>query len=100
MPNKNNNYSKNFSDRLAKILDERTQVSVSKRLGCSRGVIQKYLAGDIPESFELLSKLAKEYDVDLHWLLTGEQLGVDENDPRVKECIQRIKAMASLGMIL
>ncbi len=82
---KKGEFSKNFSSRLQVILDGRTQTSVSKRLGYSQAVLSKYLMGDTPESFLLLAKLAREYKIDLHRLLAGE------NSPIVAELIRRLK---------
>ena len=68
----NSDFSKNFSSRLRLALDGRSQTTVAKRVGYSHAVISKYLLGDIPDSFTLLIRLAKEFNIDLHKLLTGE----------------------------
>ena len=68
----NSDFSKNFSSRLLVALDGRSQTTVAKRVGYSHAVISKYLLGDIPDSFTLLIRLANEFNIDLHKLLTGE----------------------------
>ena len=65
------NFNKIFAERLRSALDGRSQSEVARRLGFSRAMISKYLAGDIPESFLFLIKLSKEFMIDLHELLTG-----------------------------
>ena len=65
-------FEKNFSSRLRLALDGRSQTAVANRIGYSQGVISMYLMGDIPDSFTLLMRLAKEFNIDLHKLLTGE----------------------------
>jgi transcriptional regulator with XRE-family HTH domain len=65
-------FEKNFSSRLRLALDGRSQTAVAKRIGYSQGVISMYLMGDIPDSFTLLMRLAEEFNIDLHKLLTGE----------------------------
>ena len=69
---KNSDFSKNFASRLRLALNGRSQTTVAKRVGYSHAVISKYLLGDIPDSFTLLIRLAKEFNIDLHKLLTGE----------------------------
>ncbi len=66
-------FEKNFSSRLRLALDGRSQTAVANRIGYSQGVISMYLMGDIPDSFTLLMRLAKEFNIDLHKLLTGEE---------------------------
>jgi len=73
------NSEKNFSQRLREALTDRTQTSVSTRLKCSQAVLSAYMAGDLPRSFDILVRLAQEYDIDLHWLLTGERSPVVAN---------------------
>lgn len=78
-------FAKNFSERLKRALDGRTHTAVSERLGCSRALLSKYLSGDIPDTFWLLAKLAEEYKVDLHDLLTGQP------SPSIAEVEKRLK---------
>jgi transcriptional regulator with XRE-family HTH domain len=68
----NSDFSKNFSSRLLVALNGRSQTEVAKRVGYSHAVMSKYLLGDIPNSFTLLMRLAREFNIDLHKLLTGE----------------------------
>lgn len=69
---KKEDFSEKFSGRLLVALDGRSQTAVAKRVGYSQAVISMYLQGDIPNSFTLLMRLAKEFNIDLHKLLTGE----------------------------
>jgi transcriptional regulator with XRE-family HTH domain len=64
-------FSKKFAIRLARAIDGRKLTSISRKIGCSRSLLSKYLSGDLPEILQILSNLGKEYSVDLHWLLTG-----------------------------
>lgn len=82
---KKSDFAKNFSERLRKALDDRTHTAVSERLGCSRALLSKYLSGDIPDTFWLLAKLAEEYKIDLHDLLTGQP------SPSIAEVEKRLK---------
>jgi len=75
MQKKNHIFNKNFAERLAVLFNKETQSSVSKRLDCSQGLLSNYLKGEIPDTISLLSKLANEYSVDLHLLITGETYG-------------------------
>jgi transcriptional regulator with XRE-family HTH domain len=72
MTRKKTDFKKNFSARLRLSLDGRSQTEVAKRIGYSRAVMSMYLLGDIPNSFTLLMRLAKEFNIDLHKLLTGD----------------------------
>lgn len=69
---KNGIFQKNFPARLLVAMDGRSQTEVAKRIGYSQPVISKYLLGDTPDSFIFLVRLAKEFNIDLHKLLTGE----------------------------
>jgi transcriptional regulator with XRE-family HTH domain len=64
-------FSKKFAIRLAQVIDDRKLTAISRKIGCSRSLLSKYLSGDLPEIIRILSNLGKEYSVDLHWLLTG-----------------------------
>jgi len=85
-------FAKNFSERLGGVLDGRSHTAVGHRTGYSRAVISKYATGDIPESFYILARLAEEYDIDLHKLITGKHA------PTTLEVVKRLKpyAMAHL----
>lgn len=86
-------FSKNFSKRFLKALDGKTQSSVAKKLGFSQAFISKYLAGDVPESFIFLNKLAQEYQIDIHELITGEEsLKHKEEITKYKTAIRRVLA--------
>jgi len=76
MSKKNYIFNKNFAERLAVLFNKETQSSISKRLDCSQGLLSNYLKGEIPDTVSLLSKLANEYSVDLHLLITGEELNL------------------------
>lgn len=82
---KKEEFSKKFSERLLRALDSRTLTAVGERIGCSQAVLSKYLSGDIPGSFWLLAKLAEEYKIDLHDLLTGRP------SPSIAEVEKRLK---------
>jgi transcriptional regulator with XRE-family HTH domain len=77
-------FEKKFSSRLRLALDGRSQTAVAKRIGYSQAVISMYLMGDIPDSFTLLMRLAKEFNIDLHKLLTGEDA------PGLVEAVKRL----------
>lgn len=64
-------FSKKFTIRLAQAIDDRKLIAISRKIGCSRSLLSKYLSGDLPEIIRILSNLGEEYPIDLHWLLTG-----------------------------
>jgi len=64
-------FSKKFSFRLARAINGRKLTIISRKIGCSRSLLSKYLSGDLPEILQILSNFGKEYSIDLHWLLTG-----------------------------
>ena len=67
----------NFSERLAKVLSQSPQAVIAKRLNVSQNTISAWLRGDIPKQFGVLFGLAKEFDVDLNWLITGKSSPID-----------------------
>lgn len=93
MPTKKENFAKNFSRRLGDVLDGRSHTAVGQRTGYSRAVISKYATGDTPESFYILARLAEEYDIDLHKLITGK------NAPSTSEVVKRLKPYAMAHLV-
>jgi transcriptional regulator with XRE-family HTH domain len=49
-----------------------TQKELARTLGVSEMTIRRYEANRFQPDAEVLSKLAKTYNINLHWLLTGE----------------------------
>ena len=49
-----------------------TQKELARTLGVSEMTIRRYEANKFQPDAEVLSKLAKAYNINLHWLLTGE----------------------------
>jgi len=69
---KKTQFGERFSARLRAAFDDRTHTAVANKAGCSRAVITKWLAGDVPDNIELLARIAAAYPIDLHTLITGK----------------------------
>jgi len=79
MSPKNTQNSENFSKRFEQVLDGRSQSIVASKLNVCQNTISAWLRGEVPFQIQMLASLAKEFDVDLHWLITGQQLCIDKN---------------------
>ena len=49
-----------------------TQVSLASKLNITQGMLSRYEKGTLPDP-EILLRIIDVYQVDYHWLLTGEQ---------------------------
>lgn len=61
-----------FSDRLKLIIKSESLRSYAKKIDVSDGALRAYLAGTSEPSMRILIALAKEGDVNIDWLATGE----------------------------
>lgn len=62
---------KDFVVRLGKTFDGASMAEVARRLGIPHATVRNYFQGRLPAP-EVLIKIAKETDISLNWLLTGE----------------------------
>lgn len=67
-----------FGNRLKAVLSTETLHEKSLRelaevLGTSSVTLRKWLSGNIPYALLILSRLHKNYDIDLNYLLIGEE---------------------------
>ncbi len=63
-----------FGKRLKEVLKKLnlTQTALSKEIGTSNVVINRYVKGKTTPDYNFLNKLAAIYNININWLLTGE----------------------------
>ena len=63
-----------FGKRLKEVLKKLnlTQIALSKKIGTSNVVINRYVKGKTTPDYNFLNKLAAIYNININWLLTGE----------------------------
>ena len=60
-----------FKDRIKKVRGELTQKNFALRLGVHEGTIQLYEGGNIPKG-DILLRINRKFNINIHWLLTGQ----------------------------
>lgn len=64
---------RDFKDRLAKAIGERSVLSFAKECGMSDSLVRKYLAGTLP-GLDKVVVMAKVAGVSVQWLATGKEV--------------------------
>jgi transcriptional regulator with XRE-family HTH domain len=76
---------KEIGNRLRQVRGELTQQEFADKLGLSRSYLSDVERGRSHPSIAFLQSLAVNFDVSLHWLLTGEDVGINKNHSFVRE---------------
>lgn len=76
-----------FADRLRELRKKTrlTQEEAAKKLDIARTTYSGYERGTSEPDFNTLNKLSEFYEVDLNWLITGRERGMD---PEVEQMIE------------
>lgn len=90
-----------MTDRLNKIIKTffKTQVAFAEYLQVSKQQVNKYLNNSNVISYDNLIKLSNDYNINLHWLLTGKGnmlLSDDDsinNDELIKQLQEKINQL-------
>lgn len=85
-----------FNKRLAKLRHSKglTQMELAKKMGMARTTYSGYESGSREPDFKTLSKLADFFEVDIDWLLTGEEENKDvlyQNDLEVTKIFNQLR---------
>lgn len=85
-----------IADRIASLMDERSEAAFARKCGISQPLLRKYLTGSQPRIDKLLS-ISEATGVTLMWLATGQEpkfrsaaegASVCDNDHLAKSCRQ------------
>jgi len=65
------------------------QSDFAEKLGVERDKISRIENGKQPIDIKLLVKISQEFNVDLHWLITGESFKT-ETEEQLKACAEKL----------
>ena len=76
-----------FHERLAQLRNKKgiSQYEIANRLGIARTTYSGYENGSREPDIEMMNKLANFFDVSVHWLVTGSEKNLSEEDEMLIE---------------
>ena len=78
-----------LSERIRAVRGQMGQVKFAEKIGSSQSSVSAYEKGQRKPDYEVLVRIAKEFDISLNWLLTGEESALPQA-PQVQRSSNRI----------